>query len=1073
MRRSFLLLPIAKQHPPQAPSHLNDIVSSLTLDVDACTLYLGTVDGTLLMYKLLPPRFDENPVDSEDRENVGTCDAELQARKSIAKKPLVSLRALPFGRRIVALCDGVVLLCDRRTFDVAPLPCKLCTCIARDTSSRGDLPDKLAVACKKKIMLFTVTPVSKADAPPTPGSLPGVTLMAELPCADAVIELIWQGSFMVYATKARTYVLVDVRAPQEATPLFSIPDDSRSQPLLAGLPLVCQAILLMDTVGVVTDMQGQPSGGSLLFSGAPCAMAQGPLHVLAVVGSTVEVYDRGTSELVQSLPLPLPSPSPSKEPAPIKMVADDDGQRVVVAAGNALWCLMPVDVTSQIMELLRQKLFEDAIHLAEQAVTTGLADEADIAKSLLAAGTERQGRPTSTGLAAAAASGGAGMHAGGPAAVPHVSLLNGLMAEAGFVSFHDLDFPRAFDHFQRCLAVEPAELFPFFPKLTRWWRKRVPAKRYLGMHPPPRPIEEVVQSGLLAMRAGLVLWASEAEYTLSDDSQTLAISSAASAASTGSSTAGSAGAHASKSTGMGGNRVGDAVAGLPASASHYRWETEGQLVAYHVRRGQRAMADYLQAVRTQPGRVLDDDQKKGVDLLLAMLLTELNEYSRLEALLSSPDNACTVPELEPVLAAAGCHVALARLLEAKGDVRRALDTWRRLAEAPPAPHHLAGAVEAASSAGHATALSGSPRVLPSGTTAGLEGGYGVEGGGALGSGGMAVDVRTPPRPISDDGRGRVPGQLVVSSAEALREMQRVLEAAKDGAVVLEYGEWLLKKGLAEAAIQVFTSKQHRSRLKPDQVLPLVRPLGDDLTSRYLEHLIEGDPQEPRHHTELALALVNGTLAHLRTSPFATASLDSTGFDEAERPVEVISHATGGVYHHTEGDRELRGGPVDGAASPSDRGKALVQGSASGELSAPAGRVGGSMRQRLLRFLRAPSARYDVATVLAAVKGSQLYWEQVILYGKARDHPSALFVLAILLGDHAAADRYCEEHEGGDVYMDLLHVYLKPPPGTPAQFERALHLIERRGNQMHPLRVLEVGGLFIAMRGEFLASQSWE
>jgi hypothetical protein len=61
----------------------------------------------------------------------------------------------------------------------------------------------------------------------------------------------------------------------------------------------------------------------------------------------------------------------------------------------------------------------------------------------------------------------------------------------------------------------------------------------------------------------------------------------------------------------------------------------------------------------------------------------------------------------------------------------------------------------------------------------------------------------------------------------------------------------------------------------------------------------------------------------------------------------------------------------------------------------------AMRARLRAFLAA-SSRYDVPAVLAAMRGTSMWAEQVILHGKTGNHSAALRLLAVNINDTAAA-----------------------------------------------------------------------
>lgn len=95
-----------------------------------------------------------------------------------------------------------------------------------------------------------------------------------------------------------------------------------------------------------------------------------------------------------------------------------------------IWCLKQVSLDEQVHDLLKQRQFNEAVRLAEEAVTAG---DGDMAKERLA--------------------------------IVH--------AEAGFLLLFDLHFDQAMDHFLLSDILQPLELFPFFPSFTSRWRNLV------------------------------------------------------------------------------------------------------------------------------------------------------------------------------------------------------------------------------------------------------------------------------------------------------------------------------------------------------------------------------------------------------------------------------------------------------------------------------------------------------------------------------------------------------------------------------------------------------------------------
>ncbi|KAK9806735.1 hypothetical protein WJX72_000925 [[Myrmecia] bisecta] len=122
------------------------------------------------------------------------------------------------------------------------------------------------------------------------------------------------------------------------------------------------------------------------------------------------------------------------------------------------------------------------------------------------------------------------------------------------------------------------------------------------------------------------------------------------------------------------------------------------------------------------------------------------------------------------------------------------------------------------------------------------------------------------------------------------------------------------------------------------------------------------------------------------------------------------------------------------------------------LSAKQSRLEG-MRGKLQRHLEG-SELYDMGVVLARLRDTPLWQEQVILHSKIGDHAAALRILALVIGDLAAAEAYCGQHGGQDSYLTLLDMLLQPGDLRPPMYVEACHLLAVQGADLDPLRVLD-------------------
>ncbi|KAK8618634.1 hypothetical protein V6N13_132620 [Hibiscus sabdariffa] len=67
------------------------------------------------------------------------------------------------------------------------------------------------------------------------------------------------------------------------------------------------------------------------------------------------------------------------------------------------------------------------------------------------------------------------------------------------------EFECEVDHFLQSETMQPSEVFPFIMRDPNRWSLLVPRNRYWGLHPPPVPLEDVVDDGLLAIQRAIFL----------------------------------------------------------------------------------------------------------------------------------------------------------------------------------------------------------------------------------------------------------------------------------------------------------------------------------------------------------------------------------------------------------------------------------------------------------------------------------------------------------------------------------------------------------------------------------------
>jgi len=231
----------------------------------------------------------------------------------------------------------------------------------------------------------------------------------------------------------------------------------------------------------------------------------------------------------------------------------------------------------------------------------------------------------------------------------------------------------------------------------------------------------------------------------------------------------------------------------------------------------------------------------------------------------------------------------------------------------------------------------------------------------------------------------------------LQETINILKTLDDCEVLWEYSKWTLRKDL-ERGMKIFCSTDRRIPLAAGKVLEFLSEFGSTPRQIYLEFLInERDNKDEQYHTKLALLYLDTTQALVK--------LKMQGSQEAE----------------------------DGSL--------------------------GRVRRKLLDFLTS-SKHYNVATVLARVRGTVLYEECIVLYRNLGDHQLAVSILVEKIGAYERAEKYCAAIEDAEVrdemFLFLLQLLLRLPikkSDVSGLSQPVLHLLRTYARYLHPIRVL--------------------
>ncbi|KVH97196.1 Citron-like protein, partial [Cynara cardunculus var. scolymus] len=424
-----------------------------------------------------------------------------------------------------------------------------------------------AAAVGKKLILVGLVGRSNENYDSVAGSL--VTLR-EIPCVDLVKDIVWIDDSIVVGGSSGYYLCSCVTG--QCGLIFSLPDMS-SSPRLKVLKKEYKVLMLVDNVGVIVDSQGQPVGGSLVFNGSPDGIGEIGTSVVALHSGKMELYLKKSGSFVQKIVL-------AGEGGGQLFIMDDEdrtGKVVVVATRTKVICYLKVPSEEQIKDFLRKKDFKEAISLVEE-----LHDDGEISKETLSF----------------------------------------VHAQVGFLLMFDLRFEEAVNHFLLSETMQPSEIFPFIMPDPNRWSLLVPRNRYWGLHPPPAPLESVIDNGLMAIQRAIFLKKAGLETAVDDEF----------------------------------------LLNPP---------NKDDLL-------DSALKNSIRYLKTSREKDLSSSVREGVDTLLMYLYRALNRVDEMESLASS-ENWCIVEELETLLNDSGHLRTLAFLCESKGMSSKALAIWRILA----------------------------------------------------------------------------------------------------------------------------------------------------------------------------------------------------------------------------------------------------------------------------------------------------------------------------------------------------------------------------------------------------------
>ncbi|KAM1244898.1 hypothetical protein ACFX2I_036164 [Malus domestica] len=584
-----------------------------TVSDSQCLIYLGTQFGTLVLFSVNPN--DQSPSDPSNNPSIPQNISFLR-KVLVGNISVESIQVLGEIKKLLVLLDGFLFLVDSlllhplkrlsilrgisvitRRLRSSESECSNLSGLSNSseyTSTSQRLFQKLgsgiranglktketaqqrlghhvfSVVIGKRLVLVELVlsnRVGKSDQDIDDGSF---VILKEIQCIDEVMTMVWLNDSIIVST-VNGYSLFSCVTGQSGV-IFSLPDACS----LPRLKLLCKewnVLLLVDNVGIIANAHGQPVGGSLVFHSDLDSIGEISSYVVIARDGKLELYHKKTGRCIQMITF---GGEGVGGPCIVADEEDGSGKLVVVATPTKIVCYRKLPSEEQIKDLLRKKNFKEAISLVED-----LECEGELSKDMLSF----------------------------------------VHAQVGFLLLFDLHFEEAVNHFLQSETMQPSEVFPFIMTDPNRWSLLVPRKRYWGLHPPPAPLEDVVDDGLMAIPRAIFLRKAGVE-TVVDDTFLL----------------------------------------NPPSRDNLLESAIKSITRY---------------LEVSCEKELTPSVKEGVDTLLMYLYRALNNVYDMEKLASST-NSC-VEELETLLDDSGHLRTLAFLYASKGISSKALGIWRLLA----------------------------------------------------------------------------------------------------------------------------------------------------------------------------------------------------------------------------------------------------------------------------------------------------------------------------------------------------------------------------------------------------------
>lgn len=184
-----------------------------------------------------------------------------------------------------------------------------------------------AVAIGEKMLLIELQCDEKD------GSSGSFVVLKDILGIGGIKTLVWLDDYVIAGT-VKGYSLISCVTGQSGV-IFTLPDVS-GPPLLKLLCKEWKVLLLVDNVGVVVDINGQPIGGSLVFRRRPDSVGELSFYLVTVGDGKMEIHQKKSGACVQSVSFGPEGCGPSL------LAADEGGDGNLLAVTTLSKVLIPI-----------------------------------------------------------------------------------------------------------------------------------------------------------------------------------------------------------------------------------------------------------------------------------------------------------------------------------------------------------------------------------------------------------------------------------------------------------------------------------------------------------------------------------------------------------------------------------------------------------------------------------------------------------------------------------------------------------------------------------------------------------